>query len=227
MKKLSAPRLFAHRAYHKNKIAENSIKALDAAYQNNFTAIEFDLQFYQNQIFIHHDEISSNQNKNYPTLRDFFKYQNHFFYWLDFKNIDRNNCQKIAEIVKKETEIAKINLAKIYFAPFVTDLENSIEIYHLMQEKFSEKINFISVCEKISDSSQLEQIAAKLNQAKIKNLSINHQILNAENIKILAEIELFAWTVNKIERLKELEKIGVRNFATDIITPEIYQKTSS
>jgi hypothetical protein len=58
-----------------------------------------------------------------------------------------------------------------------------------------------------------------LQQNQIKFLSINHNLINQKLVEELKDVKIFAWTVNNQSRLKELEKLGVKNFASNIIKP--------
>ena len=49
-------KIFAHRGFVSNKSPENSIAALDEAYNNKFDGVEFDLWFLENKIIIVHDK---------------------------------------------------------------------------------------------------------------------------------------------------------------------------
>ena len=60
-----------------------------------------------------------------------------------------------------------------------------------------------------------------LQKNHIKFLSIQHTIIDKNFTKIFSDITLFAWTVNDLARLRDLQKIGVKNFTSDIITPQM------
>lgn len=217
-------RLFAHRGFHSQNVAQNSIASLNAAYQNKFRAIEFDIWFLEGKLVLKHDFPTKDEIKNLANFRDYFSFKNHFSYWLDFKNLDENNAKEALFLVKKELDEAAINMDQVYFAPFITDYKIAAKIFAEMRRVFGENIQLVAVCEKLENEKALHEF---LQKDKIKFLSIFHGLLDKAFVKKFSGIEIFAWTINDLKTLKELEALGVRNFATDKITPQDYDKNSS
>ena len=217
-------KLFAHRGFAIKKSDQNTIASLKNAILANFKAIEFDIWFFEEKLVLKHDKPEINELNNLPLLKDYFIYGNDLDYWLDFKNLDEENVNLALSLVKKEIDLAKINLEKIYFAPFITDYEKSIKIFSAIRNLFGEKANLVAVCEELENSEDIKKLQEFLNNNKVKFLSIFHELLDQNFVKKLDKIEFFAWTVNDLARISELNKLGVRNFATDNITPKIYEE---
>lgn len=51
-------KIFAHRGFAQNNIKQNSIASLKNAFKNGFKAIEFDIWWLENQLFLSHDKPS-------------------------------------------------------------------------------------------------------------------------------------------------------------------------
>ncbi len=82
-----------------------------------------------------------------------------------------------------------------------------------------DKVNYVAVCEDAKNFGALYDFMKKNN---IKFLSIFHELINKNFIKKFKGIEIFAWTVNDENRLRDLQTLGVEHFATDrIIAPNI------
>jgi glycerophosphoryl diester phosphodiesterase len=234
-------KLFAHRgftfrtypAHHSRdygqvltKAEQNTIASLKNAILAKFRAVEFDIWFFDEKLVLKHDKPEISELNNLPILKDYFIYGNDLEYWLDFKNLDEKNISKVLNLVKEEIDLAKINLEKIYFAPFITEYEKVIKIFSKIRNLFGEKVNLVAVCEELKNNEDIEKLKNFLNENNIKFLSIFHKLLNENFVKEFNKIEFFAWTVNDLERVFELEKLGIKNFATDNITPQIYDEKS-
>lgn len=212
-------KLFAHRGFITGNILQNSIASLKNAYDFGFKAIEFDIWFLQQELFLKHDRPKIEELNNLPKFKDYFLFNNDFEYWLDFKNLDEKNIDEILKMVKKTIEELGINLDKIYFAPFITNYNISGNIIKKFRSYFGERVNFVAVCEKLRNNKEVKILREFLSENKVKFLSINHKLINQDFVKLFSDIEIFAWTVNDQARLKELEKLGIKNFATDKIFP--------
>lgn len=228
-------KLFAHRGYltdHQRKIAdfekiENSIISLKQAFDSSFTAIEFDIWYYRQELLLKHNQPEDNEINNLAKFSDYFdrKISNNaskISYWCDFKNINLDNVKTILEKVKKILQKQEIDLNNCYFAPFITDYQLAEDVYRKFIEFFSNKINFVALCEDLNNINDINILSEFLHRNNIKFLSINHNLINKELIKKLPKnINLMAWTVNDIARINHLNSLGVCYFATDIITPQM------
>ena len=56
-------RLFAHRGFAKGNILQNSIASLNHAHKSGFKAIEFDIWFLEEKLFLSHDRPKKNAFK--------------------------------------------------------------------------------------------------------------------------------------------------------------------
>lgn len=212
-------RLFAHRGFAEEKFLQNTIVSLDQAHKKGFKAIEFDIWFLEGELFLKHDRPRKSELKNLPNLRDYLKFKNDFCYWLDFKNLDEKNTDEALKIVKKEIDKSEIDQNQIYFAPFITDYKLATKIFKKFRKLFGKKVQLVAVCEELENFEQIKSLREFLNKNDIKFLSIFHQLLDKTFVKIFTNIEIFAWTVNDLQRLGELEVFGVKSFATDKILP--------
>lgn len=210
--------LFAHRGFWQEKNLQNSIASLDAAVFQKFFGVEFDIWLRDGKLVLKHDEPLAGQDL--ALFHQYLKYGNELNYWLDFKNLDEKNCAEIFAQVQIAFEENHIDLNKVFFAPFITNYALAKKILEKAREIFGKKIHFVAVCEKKEKMSELQNF---LEKNHVKHLSIFHQLLDKNSLKNFSEIEIFAWTVNEKNRLLELEALGVRNFATDKITPQIYE----
>lgn len=232
--------LFAHRGLvlkdkdnKKNVASENSISSLHQAYSFGFRNIEFDIWYCGNsdKLILKHNQPtkqeldayvnSSNSFKkaDLPQFIDYLEFGNKLVYWCDFKNIDKSNINNALALIKDDIIRKNINFSNFYFAPFITEYKLASEICQYFRKTLGEKINFVAVCENLETYSAKESLKNFLTDQSIKFLSINHKLINHELLDFLPEVEFFAWTVNDKDRIIELSKMGVKNFATDKILP--------
>jgi glycerophosphoryl diester phosphodiesterase len=214
--------LFAHRGFWQEKNFQNTIASLDAAYAQKFFGVEFDIWLIDGELVLKHDEPRAGEVL--PFFHDYLKFGNEFHYWLDFKNLNEANLDEVFELVKIALEEKKLDLNKFYFAPFITDYDLARKVLQKAREVFGKKIHFTAVCDR---HVNLEKMQHFIEKNSVKHLSIFHQFLDKNLLENLGDIEIFAWTVNDKNRLFELEALGVKNFATDQITPQIYGETKT
>lgn len=212
-------KLFAHRGFVTQDIAQNSIESLQNAWRKNFRAVEFDIWFFQEKLILKHDKPNSDEINFLPQFSDYLCFKNDIEYWADFKNLDENNADKALNLVKLKLLEAGVGIEQIYFAPFITDHEKAAKIFVILRKVFGAKVKIMAVCEELESDISKKNLRNFLDQNNIKNLSIFHKIIDADFMKIFSDVKIFAWTVNDKERLLELEQLGVRNFATDKIIP--------
>lgn len=217
MSKSLLPNLYAHRGFHNLEIKENTLESLENAYKNQFTAIEFDIWLKNDGLIISHDQPKNSNEFFYPSLENFLKYQNHFNYWLDFKNIDLNNVDKILHLLTIELQTSKIDLQKVIFAPYIVDYDLALKVLKKFKNHFGEKnCNFALMCNETSDINEVLRIFA---ENKIEFLSIFHRLITPDLLQKIRPEKILAWTVNKEKILNNLLNLGVKNFATDRILP--------
>jgi glycerophosphoryl diester phosphodiesterase len=210
-------KIFAHRGCTINQVKENSIESLDLAYEKKFYGVEFDIWFIDEKLIVNHDKAAELR----PEFADYLKYGNELKYWIDFKNlteISSKNLILALEIAKKELKNAKIELKNVFFAPFIVNFEKALVIYAKIREIFGENAQIMAVCEKINSLDFLSY-RKKLDENKIKFLSIKHSNINQEFVKIFAGIEIFAWTVNEKLDFERLNKLKIENITSDKILP--------
>lgn len=217
-------KLFAHRGFHSTDIPQNSIASLNEAHKNHFHGIEFDIWFLNGKLVLKHDEPLKEEINNLSTLRDYFFFKNEFFYWMDFKNLDEKNSEIALRLVKKEVDEAAINLNQIYFAPFIIDYKIAEKIFKKIRNIFGENVNLVAVCDKLESAEKIKILQNFLTKNNVKFLSIFYQLIDENFVKIFSKTEIFAWTVNDLARIKNLKNLGVKNFATDKISPQIYDR---
>lgn len=212
-------KIFAHRGFITEKVKENSIASLHEAHKNNFAGVEFDVWFVDNSLLLHHDMPQQSEMANLPFLQDYLVFKNDFEYWIDFKNLDEGNAIEAAKHINKEIKAAKIDVKKVFFAPFITDLNKAIPVYNVLRNGLK-GAQIMAVCEDLAPQDFVDY-HKNLQRNHIKFLSIKHEIINENFVKIFSDITLFAWTVNDLARLHALQKMGVKNFTSDIITPKM------
>jgi glycerophosphoryl diester phosphodiesterase len=212
-------RIFAHRGHAVKGGSENSLVSLKDAYQAGFRAVEFDIWFLNKELVLNHDEPSAEEIKSLAKFHEFLCFGNEIDYWLDFKNLDEGNVEEVILLVKLELEKVKIDLGRVFFAPFITDYKLAKIIVKKIREVFEadgSKVQITAVCETVDKIDELEVF---LKESEIKFLSIFHQLVNQNLTSRLNGVTLFAWTVNDSEAIQNLHKIGVNNFASDLIKP--------
>jgi len=216
-------RLFAHRGFASGNISQNSIASLKAAYENDFRGVEFDIWFLNSKLVLKHDMPQVSEINSLPQFADYFSYGNEIYYWLDFKNLDEKNAAETLALVKQQLDAARIDMNRIYFAPFITDYKIAERIFAEIRKVFGNSSQLIAVCEELENNKDAQNLHNFLLKNNVKFLSIFHKLIDENFAKLFADIKLFAWTVNDLPRLRELEKLGVTNFATDKITPQNYE----
>ncbi len=234
-------KLFAHRGFVVENAQQNSIESLKEAVKENFKAIEFDIWFLNGnlvlkkdiefdvcflngKLVLKHDQPKIDELDNLPVLQNYFCFGNSLEYWMDFKNLDENNAFEALTLTKDEIIAAKIDLNQIYFAPFITDYKKAAKVFAEIRRVFGDESNLVAVCKNIEKDEDVKNLQEFLAKNNIKFLSIFHKLLDENFVKNFNGIEFFAWTVNDLSRLLELEQLGIKNFATDKITPKIYEK---
>lgn len=216
-------RFFAHRGYHNQSIAQNSIASLKEAYELNFRAVEYDVWFLEGKIYVVHDRPESNELESLPQLSDYFLFKNEMKYWIDFKNLDQDNCEEAFLLTKKTIFDAKINLENIYLAPYITDYKISKSLLTKARKIFGKDINYIALCDSLTGERNLLELKDFITENQIKHLSIFYKLITKDLVKEFLDIELFSWTIKDVQTVVELEELGIKNFATDKITPQDYE----
>jgi len=206
-------KIFAHRGYVQNNIKENSIASLKNAIKNNFKAIEFDIWFEDGELYLSHDRPSLISRKNLARFRDYLIYDNKIDYWLDFKNLDENNVVDAMNIVKNDLMDNKIDLSKIYFAPYITNYDLAEIVSHKIYKIFNQNINLAIICDnplKLNSAIDLVDIGV------FNFISINYKLINDDILKIINPKKLLAWTVNDNKIFNDLMLKGIDKFASDV-----------
>lgn len=212
-------KLFAHRGFTDGKkIAENSRESLLRAHELGFRAVEFDVWLFEGRLVLKHDEPKNEEIL--PQFRDYFRFGNDMEYWIDCKNLSEKNCDIFLHLMRDDIAKSSIDLSRIFFAPFITDYFLAEKIFVELRKIFGDQTNVVAVCDRLQDFTATAKLAKFLAKNRIKFLSIDHRILTADVMKILPETKIFAWTVNEMKRLQELEQLGVAAVATDVIIPQ-------
>lgn len=207
-------RLFAHRGFVDKNMKENSIASLKNAVNKGFKAIEFDIWWVENEFFIKHDKPNNTEKFLLPRLQDYLCYGNELEYWLDFKNLDHLNIDNVLEKLTTDLTEKKIDLTKVFFAPYITNY-NLVEIISLkFRNNFSHKINFVGVCD---EKSNIRSIIDLIDLELIDFVSIDYNLVDNDLLKKIKPSKILAWTVNDIKKINDLYMLGVDKFATDKI----------
>lgn len=210
-------KVFSHRGYlplktQKNLLQENSIASLKNAVNNGFSAIEFDIWYINKKLFLSHDLPTSIEDC--PRFSDYLQYQNQLEYWLDFKNLTLKNIDNALELIAYDLNIKKINLDRLYFAPYCTDYSQTKIFCEKFRKYFNEKIKFVAVCDHQSQINDLEQLIIK---EKIEYISIDYSLITKEIVEKFKTSNLMAWTIKDQESFTQIRKLKVNYFACDIL----------
>lgn len=206
--------IFAHRGLVTKNSPQNSIASLEEAHKAGFLGIEFDLWFVDGEILIKHDH--PEKNEKLPSLREYFRFKNDLFYWLDFKNLNKDNVEAAFEFVLIEAELAGIERDRMFLIPFETNYELAGYFFDKAKEVFGDFVQFGAVCE--SDISALEKLCAT---KKVKFLSVFHGLIDDSFLRKFSTQKIFAWTIKDKKTFEKLRDLGVENFASDLSLTEL------
>jgi glycerophosphoryl diester phosphodiesterase len=213
-------KIFAHRGFTfdennpQNKIDQNSLASLNNAVDHGFKAIEFDIWYFNSQLILCHDQPNLTNYQNFTKFDEYFIYGNELDYWLDFKNLDESNIDNALRLMKSQINFAKINLEKIFFAPYCTNYLLSQKIFYKFKEAFGSAIKLVALLDK---AQQIPNIYEFVIKNDVKFISIDYKLINEDLIDKFQGIEFLAWSVNDRLILDNLSKIGVKYFASDKI----------
>jgi glycerophosphoryl diester phosphodiesterase len=213
-------KIFAHRGFTfdennpQNKIDQNSLASLNNAVDHGFKAIEFDIWYFNSQLILCHDQPNLSNYQNFTKFDEYFIYGNELDYWLDFKNLDESNIDNALRLMKSQINFAKINLEKIFFAPYCTNYLLSQKIFYKFKEAFGSAIKLVALLDK---AQQIPNIYEFVIKNDVKFISIDYKLINEDLIDKFQGIEFLAWSVNDRLILDNLSKIGVKYFASDKI----------
>jgi glycerophosphoryl diester phosphodiesterase len=213
-------KIFAHRGFTfdennpQNKIDQNSLASLNNAVDHGFKAIEFDIWYFNSQLILCHDQPNLSNYQNFTKFDEYFIYGNELDYWLDFKNLDESNIDNALRLIKSQINFAKINLEKIFFAPYCTNYLLSQKIFYKFKEAFGSAIKLVALLDK---AQQIPNIYEFVIKNDVKFISIDYKLINEDLIDKFQGIEFLAWSVNDRLILDNLSKIGVKYFASDKI----------
>ena len=108
--------------------------------------------------------------------------------------------------------LKEIDLNKVFFAPYITDYSLASKISLKFRNFFSQKINFVGVCDK---HKQCREAVDMVDIGLIDFISIDHTLINKDFLKKIQPSKLLAWTVNDANEINDLYLLGVDKFATD------------
>ena len=213
-------KVFAHRGFTfdennpQNKIDQNSLASLKNAINHGFKAIEFDIWYFNSQLVLSHDQPNLSNYQTLAKFSEYFIYGNQLDYWLDFKNLDETNINNVLNLVESQINFTKINLEKIFFAPYCTDYFLSQKIFFNFRKIFGNEIKMVAVADNIQQIPNLLEFVVKNN---VKYLSINYKLINEDLIAKFKDQNILAWTINDQQILNNLARLGIKYFATDKI----------
>ena len=205
-------KLFAHRGLVENNMKQNSIASLKNAVAKGFKAVEFDIWWLDGEFFIKHDKPNEKEKFLLPRLQDYLCFGNDLEYWFDFKNLDQNNIDEALKKLNDDLVLKKIDLAKIFLAPYLTDYKLTSIISSKFRKFFSQKINFVGVCD---NKNWRQEVINMIDLELIDFISINHALIDNDFLKKISPAKLLVWTVNDIKIINDLYLLGIDKFATD------------
>jgi glycerophosphoryl diester phosphodiesterase len=213
-------KFFAHRGFTfdknnpQNKIDQNSLASLKNAVNHGFKAIEFDIWYFNSQLVLCHDQPNLSNYQNLVKFSEYFIYGNQLDYWLDFKNLDETNIDNVLKLVESQINFTKINLEKIFFAPYCTNYFLSQKIFFNFRKIFGNEIKMVAVADNIQQIPNLLEFVANNN---VKYLSIDYKLINEDLIVKFKDQNILAWTINDQQILDNLARLGIKYFASDKI----------
>ena len=89
----SSAKNWSHRGFAQIENKENTLYAIDLAFQNDYKGVEIDLWFKNGQFYLSHDE---SYEDTLPKLKDVFNIFPDAYFWLDLKNLSYSNYKEIA-----------------------------------------------------------------------------------------------------------------------------------
>jgi len=205
-------KVFAHRGFVQNNIKQNSIASLKNAVKNNFTAIEFDIWFFDGEFYLSHDKPTQLSLNNLPRFRDYLLFENRLDYWIDFKNLNEQNIVDALELINRDIKKSKINLEKVYFAPYITDYDLAEKISHYFYKTFGSNVNTAIICDNVSLINKAIEL---IDIGVFKYISIDYKLINDDVLTKVSSKKLLAWTVNDRNIFNDLVLKGVDKFASD------------
>ena len=205
-------KLFAHRGFVENNMKQNSIASLNNASTKGFGGVEFDIWWIDGEFFVKHDKPTEKEQFLLPRLQDYLVHKNKLEYWIDFKNLDEKNIDNALKKLKEDLILKEIDLNKVFFAPYITDYSLASKISLKFRNFFSQKINFVGVCDK---HKQCREAVDMVDIGLIDFISIDHTLINKDFLKKIQPSKLLAWTVNDANEINDLYLLGVDKFATD------------
>jgi len=210
---------WSHRGYKANKRA-NSRGSLVEAYNKGFRNIEFDLWYLNGNLRLNHDKPKKEEVKNLPLLRKYLKqYGSELKYWMDFKNLNKNNIENVLIILKRELDKNQIPYSSINFAPYEINLEKGLYLLNKARESFK-GINVVSLIDSdVLKNNDLQSLYKFYTKNKIRHLSVESKIINEKFIKLFKDIKVYAWTVDNKNELERLKKLGIKNICTNLLLP--------
>ena len=204
-------KIFAHRGYIDENSPENSISSLNKAYNYGFDGVEIDLWFIDDKFYITHDQPEAKELANLALLQDFLIYKD-FGYWLDFKNLDISNYKKAINCLK--SNIKNLNLADIFFVPYIDDYNLCEIIFKEVNKVFDNNLKIAAIFDNINKIENLHRLISNIN---LKYLSIKSDLVTQQNIKKLSNINLMAWTIKDQVTFNLLKQQNIKIFASDIL----------
>ena len=204
-------KIFAHRGYIDKNLQENSISSLNKAYNYGFDGVEIDLWFIDDKFYITHDQPEAEELSNLALLQDFLIYED-FGYWLDFKNLDISNYKKAINCLK--SNIKNLNLANIFFVPYIDDYNLCEIIFKEINKVFDNNLKIAAI---FDDVNKIEDLCKLISNINLKYLSIKSDLVTQQNIEKLLDINLMSWTIKDKKEYNRLRKQNIKIFASDIL----------
>ena len=99
----NSPQLWAHRGYHREGAAENSLEALDAAIDRGFPGVELDV-FWGPPLVVQRSipDEESLSSGDYDLLQSFYDASpENLYFYLDLKNLNEANANEIASALQE------------------------------------------------------------------------------------------------------------------------------
>jgi len=194
---------WSHRGVSIN-CSENTICSIQEALNQNYSGVEIDVWFYNQDLIVRHDRNSS----AILTLNEVFEKFPNSKFWIDLKNLNSNNVDAITELFLK---------LKLKNSNFIIESKNAYVLSKLYQKGFKCCL-WLSPSKSVFSKSFLKEIYNKylITCYKFNAISMPLQVYNSErvmneyghlNIHLWTDLDTNTINYQKISAIEEVKII--------------------
>lgn len=233
IKNIEDIKLTAHRGF--SGIApENTIAAFEKAAEYNFFAAECDVHLTKDGVWvIYHDDNIFRLTNGYKNIADATYDELQEFVIDNGVNVEKYPNQKIPTledflVICKDMNIVPQIEIKSGSQEKLQEILNLLDKYNLREQSIiiSFNIDAIKTIRKLDKKIEIWYLVEEITDVEINEcannnfaLAFNHKKNGEEVIKKASDkkIQLCAWTVDDIEKIEQLYKIGVKYITTNAV----------